>query len=124
VIQREYVVRELLRQAEAGGYREATAEAESWIMTDDVLPTTCYNAACVFAVSSKSARLDRTLSKAVREGLADAYATRAVALLHRAAEGGYFNIPDQLDYFLTDSDLDPIRRRKDFLEFKDDLPRK
>jgi pantothenate kinase-related protein Tda10 len=56
--------------------------------------------------------------------VAEQYATRAVALLVRSRDAGFFRDPAAREQFTKDADLDPLRSRDDFRKFVDSLEKK
>jgi tetratricopeptide (TPR) repeat protein len=89
--------------AHSGDHIPAVAEANAVAEAKDVqAPTTLYNAACVCALASSSAKQDL--------GLAEQYASRAVELLRQAVAKGYKNVA----HIKKDTDLDGLRGRDDF----------
>jgi hypothetical protein len=52
---------------------------------------------------------------------AEQYATRAVALLMRSRDAGFFLDPAAREQFTKDADLDPLRSRQDFRKLADSL---
>jgi hypothetical protein len=81
--------------ARAGDSARAAAEAEKLATEPGGSPDMLYNCACVFALTD---RLDK-----------------AVALLSKLRSDGYFDKADNLKNLQTDTDLDSLRRRDDFL---------
>jgi serine/threonine-protein kinase len=79
----------------------ATTEAEDLARAKEVSATTCYDLACVFALSAASAGNPRQ---------AEACATRAVELLRQAVARGY----QDASHVKQDADLDALRSRDDF----------
>src|SRR5262249_35640676 len=53
-----------------------------------------------------------------REKRADEYAARAMALLKRAADGGNFRNPRQVELLDSDADLAALRERDDYRAFR------
>ncbi len=77
---------------------------------------TLYNAACVLTRCSRNtARSD--------PNLAEAYAARAVLLLTRARDEGYFASPSEWKLLQSDDDLTILQRRKDFQDLLATVPR-
>jgi serine/threonine protein kinase/tetratricopeptide (TPR) repeat protein len=87
----------------------ALAVARSVAGRDGPVGETYFNAACVFA------RCARAAGKGAPE-LAEAYAARAVQMLTRARDEGFFATPANRKLLETDSDMKPLRGRKDFQE--------
>jgi len=76
---------------------------------------TIYDAACVLA------RCSRSTAKTNPE-MAAAYAARAVLLLTRARDEGYFATPRGWKQLQTDDDMTPLLQRKDFQELRASVP--
>jgi hypothetical protein len=57
---------------------------------------------------------DVDLSAHERQRVAEEYATRAVRMLVRARERGFFNFPAYLQCMKTDPDIKPLESRNDF----------
>jgi len=119
---REILARVLAR---AGDHHRAAAEVEALagsatpaIPTAPAIPTTPgsreYSLAAALAQASKTARVDAGLALANRAVLAERYAARAVSLLIRAREAGYFVNPYNLTVLNREPDFDPLRPRADF----------
>src|SRR5204862_358195 len=89
------------------GGLSALAVARSVAGREGPIGETYYNAACVFA------RCTRAAGTGNRE-LAEAYAARAVQLLGRARDEGFFGPADKRKLLDTDTDMKPLRGRKDF----------
>jgi tetratricopeptide (TPR) repeat protein len=94
--------------ARLGEHVKATAEAEEMAGRKGATGTVLYDAACVFAVASGTGKE----GKPVKE--ADRYARRAVELLDRARQAGFFKLPGQVAQLKKDPDLAAIRGREDF----------
>ena len=97
----------------AGDHKQAAVEAEQLNSDQETAGTTLYNLSCVFSLSAQAAADDQDLSEEERTRLEEHYATRAIKLLTRAREKGFFN-PLNVDHMKRDMDLDPIRSREDF----------
>jgi tetratricopeptide (TPR) repeat protein len=117
---RSYRARALAR---LGVYGRATAEAETAAAIASAPLETMYQAACAFALASAKARVDAGLDPAERQRRAEQYATRAIALLAKAREAGWFKNPvarEQLDKD-RDGDLSSLRLLPDHRALLDDL---
>jgi thiol-disulfide isomerase/thioredoxin/tRNA A-37 threonylcarbamoyl transferase component Bud32 len=79
-----------------------------------------YNAACFVADAAKVAGAATSLPEVERRRLADGYAARAVKLLHQAVQEGYRNRA----HMDRDSDLDPLRGRKEFQALLADMDKR
>src|SRR5262249_509084 len=76
-------------------------------VTDAVL----LQAACVFAVASGRVGQDGRLTPRERTERADAYAGRALLLLEKARDNGYFKTPAHLKQLTSTPDLAPLLSR-------------
>ncbi|HTU92924.1 MAG TPA: protein kinase, partial [Gemmataceae bacterium] len=79
-----------------------------------------YNAACFMAWAYRTARDSKQVPEKDRRQLVDLYGARAVKLLDMAIHEGYHN-RWHMDF---DSDLDPLRQRKDYQELVAALDRR
>jgi hypothetical protein len=70
--------------------------------------------AWVYALCSASVLKEGNRPRSERTALAEQYAARAVGLLGRARQAGYFKVPANLAKLKADTDLDPLRLREDF----------
>ena len=93
---RDYRLRRALARARGNDRARAAAEAEALAAEPNCPPDALYNAACVFSLADR--------------------AEKAVALLSRLRDDGYFEKAEQLNNLRTDPDLDPLRQRADFIE--------
>jgi tetratricopeptide (TPR) repeat protein len=98
----------------------------------DLPPNTIYDAACGYcrclkalAIAAKSpAIVYRPVSddsNTTPDDRTEEFAKRALELLNRDLELGFFDFPDAMNLVANDPDLDPIRDRDDFREFIDKL---
>jgi tetratricopeptide (TPR) repeat protein len=95
-------------------HAEAVAEAEDLAGAKQSEALNVFHAACACAVSSTAVRGDTSLDPAEREKLAERYAGRALAMLQRLHEAGYFKAPRRIKDLKTEKDLDPLRTRSEF----------
>jgi tetratricopeptide (TPR) repeat protein len=100
-----------------GDHARATSEAEAVVRQGDLNAGNLYDVACVFSLSSTAADHDTKLSPADRTGLKARYADQAMDFLRRAIAKGWRN-PRVMK---TDSDLEPLRARKEFQKLLADL---
>ena len=103
--------------AMVGDYVRATAEAEALAVAPGNSSEELYNLACVFALSMASVRHNPELPQDKAAQLAEDYAIRALRLLTRARDAGFFQIQGALKNFEKDTDFDPLRSREDFKRF-------
>jgi tetratricopeptide (TPR) repeat protein len=97
--------------ARAGDHLRAAAEADELAGARSLSGEALYNLACVQALNAASRPLP------VREKEADGYATKAVALLQRAAAVGYFRDAANVAHLHKDDDLAILRARDDYRAF-------
>jgi tetratricopeptide (TPR) repeat protein len=110
-------IRRVLRAralARAGEHARAAAEADVLERDAAVNADGLYDLAGAYALSMTPARSDARLPSAERTALAERYATRAVALLRKLHDKGYFKDPAHAKALRTDEDLQPLRGRADF----------
>jgi serine/threonine-protein kinase len=112
-----------LGPADLGDHARATSQANEVLKKTAIPGPTLHHLATVFTVSARAAGQDPKLSQADRERLAEQYASRAVELLRKAAELGYFKAAANVDFFETDPDLEPLRSRPDFQRLLSELER-
>src|SRR5262249_35065701 len=100
----------------AGQYPLAVEEVEDWMTR--AVPTTppgqllyCVG---VYCVALEAVRTDTRLSSSECEARTERFASRAVTLLRKPQEGGYFKDPRHAEVLRTDEDLNPLRGRQDF----------
>jgi tetratricopeptide (TPR) repeat protein len=77
--------------AELGKHKEAATLAEALAQKTDLPGDIVYNLALTFAASIPAVRQDQTLAATAKDRLADRYANRAMALLYRARDAGWFD---------------------------------
>jgi tetratricopeptide (TPR) repeat protein len=95
-------------------HAQAVTEAEDLAGAKAPEPLHVFHAACACAVSSAAVREDAALAAAERDKLAGQYADRALALLQRLHDAGYFRAPKRVKDLQTEKDLDAVRAREDF----------
>jgi len=83
------------------------AQAEALEKEQDLSPTSFYNLACLYALASKAMLADAAKSEAC--------ALKAMQLLERAEKRGFFDTPGGANLLKSDSDLQALRQRTDFL---------
>jgi serine/threonine protein kinase len=99
--------------AKSGDHKQAVVEAEQLDSDQETAGRTLYNLACVFSLSAQAAADDQDHSQEERTRLEEQYAARAIKLLTRAREKGFFD-PPFADRMNKDTDFDPIRSREGF----------
>lgn len=80
-----------------------------------------YQLAKAFALAAAAARRDSVLAPAQQERKADRYSAEAVALLSKLRSNGFFKDANRLKELRTDPDLDPLRKRDDFIELMNNV---
>jgi hypothetical protein len=116
----------LLQHAQAlarvGDYAKATAEAQALAEGKDLPGGVLYTLAQVYARSAAAVRAGRhggpALPQAEREKLTGQYAARAIALLRRAQEAGFFKLPANVARMKGDRDLDLLREHEAFKKLR------
>jgi tetratricopeptide (TPR) repeat protein len=103
-----------LTWARLGRHARATVEANDLAQQPKVTGDLLYLAARVHAVASVSANEDSALSRGEQETLTERYAARAVGLLSRTQEQGYFKDPVKHDDLERNADFASLRTRVDF----------
>lgn len=73
-----------------------------------------YFLSIVYSLAIGAARGDTRLSATDRECLVESYAVRAMALLQKMQDKGYFKDADHAKALQSDEELQPLRRREDF----------
>jgi thiol-disulfide isomerase/thioredoxin len=79
-----------------------------------------YNAACFLADAARAVQQAKDVAAAERQRLADDYGRQSVSLLDKAIKEG-FTDRTHID---IDSDLDPVRGRKDYRDLRADLDKR
>jgi hypothetical protein len=119
----EKVAREQQKRAEAILYRcvsavekhtQATIQSKNASAAEGTAHALLYELARFYAATASTYRADTELAAPDRNQLADQYAVRAVDLLRRAQDTGYFEAPANRDKLKTDKELNPLRERPDF----------
>lgn len=107
-------------QSKCGKHEEVARLAEAYRadFPDDSDET--YNAACFMAWACRTARDGKDVPQNERRKLADLYGARAVKMLDMAIHEGYRDRV-HMDW---DTDLDPLRDRKDYQELMANLERR
>ncbi|MBV9122673.1 MAG: serine/threonine protein kinase, partial [Planctomycetes bacterium] len=106
-----------LALAHLGNYQEAVAEAAPAEKQPGLPANSLYDLARIFALASGAAARDATLTPTRRQELAGQYAGRAVQMLTRAAQAGFFVSPDRIRDFQKEEAFAPLRSRDDFQKF-------
>jgi hypothetical protein len=107
-------VRQWALAARRGAHAEAMAGVARLEGRQDLGGTQAYDLACVAALASAAARSDSQL--------AEEYARRAMALLARAEQGGFFRQAGAWKHARSNyPDLECLRQRSDFREWMDRL---
>jgi serine/threonine protein kinase/tetratricopeptide (TPR) repeat protein len=102
--------------AQAGDHAKAVAEADEVTRDNQTPGSMLYNAACVYGLSVPVVKGDAKLQ--------DQYAAKALALLRRAQEAGFFKGAAEVENLQKDDDLAALRDREDFKQFVRDLQTK
>jgi tetratricopeptide (TPR) repeat protein len=102
--------------AHAGDHARAVAEADDLTRADKAPGGTLYDAACVYGLSVPAAKDD-----AKRQ---EHYAGKALALLRRARDAGFFTSAAAVKHLQEDDDLAALRGHADFKQFVTELRQK
>lgn len=100
-----------------GEHVRAVKEAELLVATNKLLLPTLRDIASVFGHCAGLAAQDSSLDESEREKLAEHYALRALALLTRLNEQGFFVDPNRVNDLKSDDRLRHIADRDDFKAF-------
>jgi serine/threonine protein kinase/thiol-disulfide isomerase/thioredoxin len=106
--------------SKCGKHAEVASLAEAYRVDFPDNAGETYNAACYMAWACRTARDSKLVSEKDRQELTDRYGARAVKLLDMAIHEGF----QDRWHMEMDSDLDPLRQRKDYQEFMADLDRR
>jgi tetratricopeptide (TPR) repeat protein len=90
------------------------AEAVKAVAAEKAEGDTAAALACLYAVASSAAAADSTLSPEERGKRAEEYAVKAIDLLRRGQEAGYFKGLPRANYLDREHDFDVLRKRDDF----------
>jgi serine/threonine-protein kinase len=104
-----------------GEHEKAITEVAPVAKASPVSPDVLYDAACVYSLCSVAARQDVQLPPADQEQRIEEYAHRAIALLRRAVQAGFNDLPHLKT---NDPDLAPLRGRTDFQQLVQELEAK
>jgi tetratricopeptide (TPR) repeat protein len=107
-----------------GAWARAQAEAEELVQAKDLSGGTLYELAGAYSLAAAAVTQDKDLLPADRTERAGRYATRAVELLVRAREAGYFNSAANVEGMRKDSDLGVLRPRADYQQLLNELMKK
>jgi tetratricopeptide (TPR) repeat protein len=105
-------------RARAGDYLPAATEADDLGRAPSLPGATLFHLACIHALNAASAARDLARPLPEREKRAEQYARQAVTLLKRAASAGYFRDAAKVAHLDKDSDLDFLRDRGDYKQFR------
>jgi hypothetical protein len=106
--------------AQSGDHAKAVAETEA-VLGKNVEGGLLYDAACAFSLASSAAAHDTQLGDLERTKLAEKHAARAVEVLRRAQQAGFFKQPGEVQHMRNDTDLDALRTRDDYKKFQSDV---
>ena len=102
--------------ARAGDHKRATQEAKELAAQPGAGASEFYNLACIFALAVHPAHEDAPQR--------EQYAARAMELLEKSRDAGFFKSPGALDTMKNDPNLDALKSRDEFKKFLNDLERK
>jgi hypothetical protein len=100
--------------ARAGDHARAVAEADDLAARPDTPAPTLYGVAWVYALEWAATRAGTSLAPAERDGRAERYASRAVALLRQLQGQGYFKDAAHVQELRGNKDLWALHDREDF----------
>jgi|GEM_PF-2049943 len=103
-----------LCRAHVGQHARATSEAEALTKSQRFNDEMWYRLAAIYAVSTGEVRKDATLIPEVQAKLANSYSTRAMDLLTKTRQNGFFGKESAVEVLRKDSDFDSLRDRADF----------
>ncbi|MED5401341.1 MAG: serine/threonine-protein kinase [Planctomycetota bacterium] len=84
-------------------------------------PSFRLHVACVLSLASRSALVDNQLDEMARKALSERYAVEAVAQLQQAHKVGVFRAPQLRGHLKKEPDLDPLRKRADFVDLLEEV---
>jgi tetratricopeptide (TPR) repeat protein len=90
------------------------AEAVKAVSAEKAEGHTTVALACLYAVASRTATTDTKLTPEERGKRVEEYAVKAIDLLRRAQQAGYFKDPLRIKYLGAERDFDTLRQREDF----------
>jgi serine/threonine protein kinase len=103
-----------LARARAGDHARAVAEAKEVAKLREVSAGGLWELARVHVLSIVATRSDTKLSITERDSLAERYAARAIDLLKKLQNQGFFKNATHAEWLKTDPDWEPLRDREDF----------
>jgi serine/threonine protein kinase len=110
-------------RARVGDHARATAEARELATGKDLTGAMLYNLAGIYALAVNAAAADADLAATERTVQAEEYSQRALELLGRARQAGYFNNPRQVERFQKDRRFERLHAREAFRAFVTELDR-
>jgi tetratricopeptide (TPR) repeat protein len=103
--------------ARAGQHKRALSTAQELASRHQGDAPVLYNLACLYALASKAARSDSSLTTQHRQALERTHADRALGLLEQIRATGYFHDRANQDILAKDADFDGLRERPEFVKF-------
>ena len=100
--------------ARAGDYARALKEANDLAQAKSLSGSALYSLAGVYSLSSLALQRAATSSQPDAKQSAEQTASRAVALLAKARDIGFFQDPSKVEQMKADAYLDTLRQRDDF----------
>jgi serine/threonine-protein kinase len=95
-------------------HTQAAIQSKNASLAQGTTHALLYEFARFYAATAATYYGDTELTARDRNQLADRYAVRAVELLRRAMDTGYFEVPANRDKLKNDKELNPLRERPDF----------
>src|SRR5205807_617677 len=100
--------------ARTGDHTQAVREAQEAMDGKQPSSEVLYEAGLTHALAVAAVRRDMLLSPPERDRQAEEYAARAVELLQKAQEAGYFRERAAREELRNDPELEPLQGREDF----------
>lgn len=107
--------------AHGDDYERGVAEASELAGDAKVNAEQFYNLACVLSIASSTASTDNRVSVQQRTAASDRIAKRAVELLDKSRQLGFFAMAEGKSNLKTDVDLDPLRKLPEFKKLVEEV---
>jgi tetratricopeptide (TPR) repeat protein len=107
--------------ARIGEYLQAIGELEAFGQAYEPSALHWYDMACTYSISQSAALKDIGLSPDERSERAEHYGDRALDLLKKSRQAGFFNAPGFVEQLKVDPDLESLHSRRDFQKFVRDV---
>jgi serine/threonine protein kinase len=120
----DYILYRPRALAYLGRHARATSEVETVISQGHLDSSAFKEFASVYSLCCAAVRRDRALSSAEIDRLAEGYAVRAIALLAKAGEKGYFRTAKEVAAVRKQEKFQPLVMREDFRKVLVELEQK